>query len=76
VLCLPTNSVQIFQVGLNFRLWGKSETSLHREEHRGVVKLEVHPLESAFGVDSKDGKGGVLEYKICKLVQVNIQDGS
>jgi len=40
------------------------------------MKLEVQPLELTFGVDSQDGKGEVLEYKVCKLVQVDIQDGS
>jgi len=41
-----------------------------------VMKLEVWPLESAFGVDSQDSKSKVLKYKVCKLMQVNIQDGS
>jgi len=75
-LHLPTNSVQIFQGGSNFRLQVKSETSLHRREHRRVVKLEVQPLESDFGIDSQDSKDEVLKYKVSKLVQVNIQDGS
>ena len=54
----------------------KSETSLCRGELRRVMKLEVWPLESAFGVDSQDGTGEVLKYKVCQLVQFNIQDGS
>ena len=40
------------------------------------MKLEVWPLELALGVDSQDSKGEVLEYWVCKLVQVDIQDGS
>jgi len=40
------------------------------------MKLEVWPSESAFRVDSQEGKSKVLEYKICKLMQVDIQDGS
>ena len=32
VLHLPTNSVQIFQVGQTFGPWVKSKTSLHRGE--------------------------------------------
>jgi len=67
---------EYFKWGQTFGLWVKSETSLCRGEHRRVMKLEVQPLESAFAVDSQDNKGKVLEYKVCKLVQVNIQDGS
>ena len=63
-LHLPTNTVQIFQVKLNFRLWGKSEASLCRGEHSVVMKLGVQPLELAFRVDSQDSKGEVLEYKV------------
>ena len=55
-LCLPTNSVKIFQVGLNFRLQVKSKTRVHSGEHRRVMKLEVWPSELAFRVDSQDGK--------------------
>jgi len=36
--------------GQTFRLWVKSETSLHRGEHRKMMKIEVQPLESAFRV--------------------------
>jgi len=46
-----------FRWGQNFGLQVKSETSLHRGEHRRVIKLEVWPLESAFGVNSQDGEG-------------------
>jgi len=50
VLCLPSNSVQRFEVGQTSDFGIKSETSLCRGEHRGVVKLEVQPSESALGL--------------------------
>ena len=73
MLCLPTNSVQVFQVGSNFQTWMKSEASLHTEGSIGVMKLGVQPLESAFGVDFQDSKGEVLEYKYMagEIVQVD-----
>jgi len=46
----------------------KSETSLHRGEHRRVMKLGVQPLESAFGFDSQDGKIRFSSIKVCKLI--------
>ena len=49
---------------------------MQRGAYRRVMKLEVWPSESAFRVDSQDGKSEVLEYKVCELVQVDIQDGS
>src|SRR5882724_2364041 len=48
-----------FRWGQTFRLWAKSETSLHRGEHRQVMKLEVWPLELALGVDTQDSEGKV-----------------
>ena len=46
----------------------KSETSLHRGEHRRVMKLEVWTLELAFRFDSQDGKVSLLSIKVCKLI--------
>ena len=52
-----------FTWGQTFRLWMKSEASLHMEGSIGVMKLGVQPSESAFGVDFQGSKGEVLEYK-------------
>ena len=51
VLHLPTNSVWIFQVGWNFELWLSLRLAVTEGSIR-MMKLEVQPLESAFGVDS------------------------
>ena len=58
----------------DFRI--KSKTSLCGGECRKVMKLEVQPLETAFRVHIQDSEGGVLKHEVCKLMQVNIQDGS
>jgi len=41
---------EYFKWGQTFRLWVKSETSLHSREHRKIMELEVQHSESAFGV--------------------------
>jgi len=58
VLHLPTNSVQIFWMGRTSDFGLSQYILTFTGEHRWVMKLEVQPLELAFGVDSQDRQGG------------------
>ena len=57
-----------FKWGQTLDFGVKSETTLHRREHRRGMKLEVQPLESAFRVDSHNGKMRFLSIRVCKLI--------
>ena len=71
-LSLPTNSVRIFQVGLNLGLWDKSETILHREECKGEEARGSSFRSWLLGLIVKTANE-VFKYK---GMQVDIQDGS
>ena len=58
VLHLPTNSVQIFRVGLNFWGWVESESSLHTEE-RGDEARESLAFRVGFQVGQEGQGAGV-----------------
>src|SRR5882724_11318525 len=57
-LHLPTNSVQVFQVGLNFWSWMKSESSLHMEK-QGDEARESSAFRLAFRWGWKGWGAGV-----------------
>ena len=70
---------EYFQWDQTLDLGVKSETSLHRSEHRRVMKLEVQPLEPVFRVDIQDDRGKALKYRYSNrywMCASHIKDGS